>query len=414
MTVTADPRPHVGPGYLVRTGVRRVRERRLAGVEAGHLPPATTVRRLTEHPRVRAVTLRPSARHELPVPPGLRRSDHRAWSWGGGDVPAEVALDVAGAEVAGEDGWVLVDGELVDDLWVDAWYPTRRLAGREPGVGAGAARTDLPGVARLPGTTVNLLTPWAWNYYHFSVQGAPRLGLLEQAGWLEDALAADTWLVPDPRHAWVGQWLDRMGVPVDRRRTLRRGERVAAERLLVTSVPSANRWVPPWVVEWMRRTVDPGTAPASTAGPGRRVFLDREPQDKRRIVNRDEVLAVLAEFDVEVLRTGRLPLRDEAAEVAAADVVVAVIGAASANLAFCRPGTRVVEILPAALVSAATAKLCRSAGLDYALVRGREPSLPWPLRFPDSDADVVVDAELLRRRLREATAAHPPLSRSRA
>lgn len=51
--------------------------------------------------------------------------------------------------------------------------------------------------------------------------------------------------------------------------------------------------------------------------------------------------------------------------------VVGLHGAALANLVFCPPGTRVLELLPSDMPYRYFYSLCRSAGMPYGVVMGR-------------------------------------------
>ena len=61
---------------------------------------------------------------------------------------------------------------------------------------------------------------------------------------------------------------------------------------------------------------------------------------------------------------------EQAAAFRQAEVVVAPHGAGLANLLFCRPGTKVLEIFPASLLRTCYWSLAEALGLDYAYVFG--------------------------------------------
>nr|WP_246314627.1 glycosyltransferase family 61 protein [Kineococcus aurantiacus] len=243
----------------------------------------------------------------------------------------------------------------------------------------------------LPGTTVTLLSPWSPNYYHWTVQVVPRAlaALRALPGGVHEV---DHWLVPGRAPAFVPQWLDALGVPPDRRvEVTDPGAHFATDRLVAASVPGRNRWVSPQAVDHVRAAAPAVAVPAT----GRRLVVHRTGGERRVLLNADAVLAGLEQHGFEVVDPATLTLAEEVETFAAADVVVGVHGAGLTNLVFTRPGAAVVELTPRALVYPTFVKLARAARVRHRAVVGSEPRLPWPLRFPDARADLVVDVPRL-------------------
>ncbi|PRY12927.1 uncharacterized protein DUF563 [Kineococcus rhizosphaerae] len=296
-------------------------------------------------------------------------------------VPEQFVLELPRATLTGREGWVFHDGRLVEDLWQEAGFPARSLLP--------PSRSLRPPV-HLPGTTVSLLMPWSPNYYHWTVQTVPRVLHVRRAlgGSLDDV---DQWLVPGRAPAFVAQWLDLLGVPASRRvEVVDADAQFSTDRLVVSSVPGRNRWVSAPTVDLVRRAA----LPVPPTGTGRRLLLHRDGQ-VRRLLNADAVLEALARRGFEVVDPAALSITEEARTFAEADIVVGVHGAGLTNLVFCRPGASVVELTPRSLVYPTFAKLALAAGVRHRVVVGSEPRLPWPLRFPDTHADLLVDVSRL-------------------
>ena len=83
---------------------------------------------------------------------------------------------------------------------------------------------------------------------------------------------------------------------------------------------------------------------------------------------------------------GRMGLDDQVAAFAAASHVVAVHGAALANLVFCPPGAHVLEIFPVGQGTWSYAIFTPTLRLDYATMVS-----------PEAGGDVTVDLDELRR-----------------
>ena len=134
-----------------------------------------------------------------------------------------------------------------------------------------------------------------------------------------------------------------------------------------------------------------GAAPSTT--PTARLYVDRA-DGNRTLENRAEVIALMEEHGFEIHDPSDHD--DQPAEFARAAVVVGAHGAGLANLAFCRPGTRVLECMPMDHVRPYYFTLAVRAGIDWACLpcrcrtTGDHPSggfRPGPFSFRvDPDA----------------------------
>lgn len=97
----------------------------------------------------------------------------------------------------------------------------------------------------------------------------------------------------------------------------------------------------------------------TAAPPLRRVFFSRAADVGRRVLrNRPEIEGRMRDLGFEVIHPERLSFRDQARLMAEAAFVVGESGAAMANLGFCTPGTRVLEIQPERFVEGWTRGMC--------------------------------------------------------
>jgi capsular polysaccharide biosynthesis protein len=126
---------------------------------------------------------------------------------------------------------------------------------------------------------------------------------------------------------------------------------------------------PRWVVDWLREhfLLLAGEAPAAR----RRIFISRSIARNRRLVNEDEIWAILEPRGFEYVLAEKLPFAEQIAMFAGAEAVVAPHGAGLANLVFCAPGTRVVELFPSMTMDAYY-RLSIDLDLDYAFVKTRQ------------------------------------------
>jgi hypothetical protein len=236
------------------------------------------------------------------------------------------------------------------------------------------------------------------NYYHFLIDALPRLALLEQAG----APEPDRWYVPTglPFH---GELLDLLGVKPEQRVDATAFPHVRAAELVVPGLPATSEKNPPWVVAWLRSRLLPGV---EVSGPRTRIYVTRGASAHNRAVrNETQVRDLLASYGFVGVDPGALSVEEQIRTFAQAELIVAAHGAALANLVFCSPGTRVIELFPAGYLLPDYWRLASGVpGLEY-----RYLSAPGGRRLGLRNrgaaivADIDVDLAALRRLVEERT-----------
>lgn len=149
-------------------------------------------------------------------------------------------------------------------------------------------------------------------------------------------------------------------------------------------------------LRWLREVVLARVNAKPRRATPRRFFVSRRDSNRRRVANEEEIAHALGAKGFEVVTLGGLSLTDQAALFDGADVIVAGKGAGLANLAFCRPGTRIVELSPSRSPEVRHFEdISAALGLDYQACFGEAGSIEWAsnneisLRF---DVSGIVDA----------------------
>lgn len=119
--------------------------------------------------------------------------------------------------------------------------------------------------------------------------------------------------------------------------------------------------VSPWVISWLRESF----LDACVRPPFRRLYLTRAGASQRQILNEDELLTSLLPLGFQKLDLATLPVKEQARLFAEAEIVVAPHGAGLTNLAFCQPGTQVVELFPDTYQNPCYERLSQMLHLDY-------------------------------------------------
>jgi capsular polysaccharide biosynthesis protein len=92
----------------------------------------------------------------------------------------------------------------------------------------------------------------------------------------------------------------------------------------------------------------------------------------------------------------------QAAVLAACDVVIGPHGGGMSNLVFCTPGTKVVEIYSPELVATYFWRLSNRLGLDYYYMLGKGSPVTLERDYPqswDAHQDIEVDLNVLEKTL---------------
>ena len=291
------------------------------------------------------------------------------------------------AWVSTHDGWVFAQGgERVLNL-----SPFHRFHEVAPRV-----RLPFPRFhwRRLPGVTLSLLSSWATqNFYHYSMDAIARLHLIKKAGI--DWRQIDHVLVPSLDSASARHWVEAAGIPAEKIISVRAGEPllVQAEHLICGSFPGMRRTCSAEAVEFLQ-----GLRQFAPAEKPRRLFVVRR-SHSRLLLNEDEIWALLQPLGFERVDPAEV---DNAEQVfSEAEAVVGAHGAALTNLLFCKPGTKVLELLPSDHSYPCYLSIAHHARLVYdALICPSTQVVARPVdEIYNSNFDFTVNRDALAERL---------------
>jgi capsular polysaccharide biosynthesis protein len=287
-------------------------------------------------------------------------------------------LELEGGSIFGRHGWVAgANGALLPEL---SWYggPNERIRVPE----------RLPEPLRVDGACLSVVSDWSCrNYSHFLLDGLGRLALFLEAGFSLDEV--DHVYCPTPPTAAASELVDRLGIPAEKRIWASSGLVVEPEVLFVPSLPATARTYPQWLPRFLRRTV---LRESAVPAAGRRLYVSRRGYGREAVDERElEALVRAHGFEVyEAREQARQPDDFDQAEI-----VVGAHGAGLANLAFCRPGTRVIEIVPTDNARPYYYSLALAGSLEYGYLVGRSLVQRGRAAFGPSPYDFDVDLDEL-------------------
>jgi capsular polysaccharide biosynthesis protein len=240
---------------------------------------------------------------------------------------------------------------------------------------------------RLTGRTLHLDTrTHAQNYFHWLIEGLPRVELVRRAGW--EPAGFDHILVSNARHAFHAETLALAGLDPARVVNVAQHPHVECDEMVAVSDQRM------FTYDATHAALGSLFAEAIKAGktqPRLKIFVSRADATNRRVLNEEALFARLEPLGFTRVTLGGRSVAGQAELFARAEAVVAPHGAALANLVFCAPGTRVVEIHYPRYTLGLYWQMAERLGLRYGAVRGVQLS-DNPTTDPRR-TDMHVDAE---------------------
>lgn len=221
---------------------------------------------------------------------------------------------------------------------------------------------SLPPVERIKGR-VAVLTMYPANieghpfYGHWLFDTLPRLHLLRESGLEWD------WLVAPYITEFQKDTLRLLGV--NPKIIISERERhIEAEELLVPTLPGLPGNPPSWAVKFLRKSF------LTCATHPTRLYISRAKARSRHITNEDALFAALEPMGFQKVFLEDYSFTRQVNLLNSAEFVVSAHSTALANLVFCQPRTKVIEIFSPRYVTVCWWALADLLDLDYGYVLG--------------------------------------------
>jgi capsular polysaccharide biosynthesis protein len=205
------------------------------------------------------------------------------------------------------------------------WPSFRRLQRFPPRVTVGSGVSLLTGGGGLS------------NYGHWLYDVLPRLHLLRLAGFVTpDA----RYLLPPIDTEFKRTSLDRLGIDPSKCIEISGPVSIAGDTIAASSGHRSHGRVEPWVPEFLRDALLLGATPQT----GLRLYVNRRDTKIRRVLNEAALESALAARGFRSISAADYDFQKKIDLYRAAEIIVAPHGSGLANIAFCSPGTHIVEI----------------------------------------------------------------------
>ncbi|HTD37652.1 MAG TPA: glycosyltransferase 61 family protein [Candidatus Limnocylindrales bacterium] len=245
-------------------------------------------------------------------------------------------------------------------------------------------------IRRLPGRCLSIASDFPRNYSHFILDTLPRIELARINGY---ELSEFDWFIAGTPNAHCLSVLHMLGMEPSQIVEPQDGIAIEPGVLVAPTFPGTRRAIQRWAVDYLRRRLGP-TSPAQ-----RRLYI---PRTTRKPVNDDRLIEIAQSCGFEIYRPEN-DVEGQMKTFASAAVVVAAHGAALANLVFCRPGTRVLELIPTDHVFPYFFAIAEAADLEYAYLAGESLSIRADNEIGPSPFDFRVDEASFRKALQVLT-----------
>jgi hypothetical protein len=197
-------------------------------------------------------------------------------------------------------------------------------------------------------------------YYHWMMDSIAKLGLLKEAGHFS---SVDYFLVPAYSARYHKEYLDYFGISKDKVIVENPEFHIQADCLMVSSYVQIEFHHPKWACDFLYQSF---IKQEEKEKPKKLIYIPRgDAPVNRKVLNEPELIAALKKYGFEVHNLADMSVPEEAKYLNSAALVVGIQGSGFANLVYCEPGTKVLEIFPETYVRHIDYDLCNKKNLEF-------------------------------------------------
>lgn len=215
---------------------------------------------------------------------------------------------------------------------------------------------------KYKGTVFSLLGGGAARsyYYHWMIDAIAKLGLLKESGRFDEV---DYFLVPAYNTRYHKEYLDHFGITEDKIIVDPLEFHIQADCLMATSFVQIEFHHPKWAVDFLYNSF---VNKKNRRKQNKLIYIPRgDSAVNRKVLNERELIDALRAYGFEIHYLADMSVQDEAILLNSARMVVGMQGSGFANLVFCEPGTKVLEIFPETYVRHIDYDICNKRGLEF-------------------------------------------------
>ena len=209
---------------------------------------------------------------------------------------------------------------------------------------------------KIHGTVFSLLTGGAgnFNYWHWIFDVLPRLGIIEKKDILKEI---DYYLFPDINKKFQKESLDLLKIQKHKRLSSLTCRHIYSKRIISVDHPyvltnnatTDIQNIPPWIIRWLRSKFILKNRINNDLP--KKIYISRkdsvyESLQIRKIINENEVVEFLEKNGFVSVILSELSFENQIELFMNANFVTGLHGAGYANIIFCSPNTKILELKP--------------------------------------------------------------------
>ncbi|MEN1967123.1 glycosyltransferase family 61 protein [Lentibacillus sp. N15] len=220
-----------------------------------------------------------------------------------------------------------------------------------------AAVHKIPAASTYHGTLGVLAWAGHSNYWHWLHDTLGRYHLLRLSGF-----KIDKYVLPPLTMPFQRETVKLLSIPEDKILQLTPGMHLKADNLILPSVPFNAGTCVKWTVEFLRDSLLPWKSQKSTPG-FERIYISRKDASWRKVTNETNLMKLLTRKGFKQVTLSSLTVQEQIDIFSSAKIIISPNGAGLANIMFCRPGTKIIQLFTS--TSDEFIKIGQYVGLDY-------------------------------------------------
>lgn len=260
-----------------------------------------------------------------------------------------------------------------------------------------AVSDRLPPPREIDGTIAFLSVRWGGGFFHWMLDTFARFHLLQKAGIDFDSI--NKFVVNDFDKPYQQETVAALGIPADKIIANTEVNHIQAERAIVPTPNLLYRrglQMPNWAFDFLKQTFCPQIFNPNIPSQNHRIYIDRTHAPGRHVLNNQAVMQLLEPLNFQPVVLERMTIREQAELFANAEAIISPHGAGLTNLAFCRPGTQVIEVLSPDYCPSCFRTLSSLCHLEYYPLLGEPCPQNQPNAVTDKNIDIRFDLDTLK------------------
>lgn len=221
-----------------------------------------------------------------------------------------------------------------------------------------------------------ITSPEYIGYYHWLIEGLPRLKILEE---VMDEI--DYLIVPSNLKRFHIESLNLLGFPEDKLVKIKNGSHLLCENLFVSSTLRPRPFK--WACDFLRERY----IPSDVTEPHRLIYISRKDAIYRKITNEEEVEKYLQNIGFEIVQMSELTFLEGVKICAEAKIVVGPHGAGLCNIVFCQDA-KILEIFSPSYVDTSYWFIANMYENEYYYLLGEDAPGNSPPPWRDFEVDM--------------------------